>query len=955
MTIAEFIKKWRKVELKERSAAQQHFCDLCEALGHPKPADADPVGSEFCFEKGATKLGGHDGWADVWKRGFFGWEYKGKHSDLEKAYGQLLLYRESLENPPLLIVSDMDRIVIRTNFTNTPTVIHELDLDTMLSPDAIETLKAAFFKPESLKPTRTRQFLTEEAAARITDIAKALRKRGEAPQKVARFLDRIVFCLFAQDVGLLPEGLFRQLVDNAYKEPLVFAKRIGELFSKMATGGDFGVHAIKYFNGDLFADVEVLALNDEELLRLRDIARANWADVDASIFGTLFERALDPNKREQLGAHYTSREDIETIIVPVVMEPLRKEWATVREQVTAQLARTTNVPSNRKAAALALSNFVGRLQHVSVLDPACGSGNFLYVVLQHLKNLEKEVILFAMQNDFPGFFPHVGPWQLNGIETNAYAFELAQMTVWIGWLQWIMTNGFGEPQEPVLQKLHTFQHRDAIIDVDPSGLVIEPAWPDAEFIVGNPPFLGTKKLRASLGDEYVDRLFALYGDRIPNFSDLCCYWFEKARALVEEGKCKRAGLLATQGIRGGLNREVLNRIKKTGDIFFGVSDRDWVLDGANVHVSMVGFDRGEESRRVLDGQEVPVINANLTSKGDTTKAREIKANLSIGFVADVKSGKFDLPFDQAIAMLSAPNPNGRPNSDVLRPWVNSLDVLRKPRNVWIVDFPSAMPSTEAARYEQPFEWVKREVYPERSVVKRKAYRDYWWIHAEPCDAMRQASKAFRRVLVTPTVSKHRLFAWLDAPILPDHQLIVFATDEDYLFGLLHSRVHELWARKTGTQLREVESGFRYTPTSTFETFPMPPKTPESAKAVSEAARSLEEARHKWLFPPQWTKTVSIDFSASTDGIWAAFIVGNTSDGIGTARYSRRVPTDSDILKSYNKRTLTNLYNQNPTWLQDAHRLLNEAVLSAYGWPSDISDDKIIERLIVLNLEQASNR
>jgi len=208
MTIAEFITKWRKVELKERSAAHEHFIDLCSVLHHPTPATADPLGVDYCFEKGATKIDGEDGWADVWKRGFFGWEYKGKHANLDKAYAQLLLYREPLENPPLLVVCDLDRFIIRTNFTNTPTVKHDISLDKLAEPEHFKTLRCVFWEPERLRPVKTTQAVTEDAAYRITEIAQELRKRGFAPQKVARFLDRLVFCMFAQDVALLPERLF---------------------------------------------------------------------------------------------------------------------------------------------------------------------------------------------------------------------------------------------------------------------------------------------------------------------------------------------------------------------------------------------------------------------------------------------------------------------------------------------------------------------------------------------------------------------------------------------------------------------------------------------------------------------------------------------------------------------------------------------------------------------------
>ena len=295
-----------------------------------------------------------------------------------------------------------------------------------------------------------------------------------------------------------------------------------------------------------------------------------------------------------------------------------------------------------------ITAFLKKLSTITVLDPACGSGNFLYVSLQLLLDLEKEVITFATLLGLE-FKPQVDVRQLKAIEINPYAFELAQVSVQIGYLQWRRDNGFDNDRTPVLQVLDGFENKDALMyetfKQKPKNLkaareeehqsqdnlfkvYVERSWPECDVIIGNPPFLGTKKLRGELGDDYVGELFKIYGNRIPNFSDLCCYWFEKARDLIENGKCKRAGMLATQGIRGGLNREVLKRIKETGSIFFAESDRPWILNGANVHVSMIGFDAGQEKARTLDGKHVKVINPNLTAESDTTTAKKIQSNHS---------------------------------------------------------------------------------------------------------------------------------------------------------------------------------------------------------------------------------------------------------------------------------------------------------------------------------------
>lgn len=956
MTISEFIQKWSKSQLTERSAAQQHFLDLCALFQHPKPSDVDPTGECYTFEKGVAKQDGGKGWADVWKKGFFGWEYKGKHKDLIAAYNQLLKYREALENPPLLVVCDMDRLIVHTNFTARPAVVHDIPLAELGNPRNVEIVRHVFFDPGKLEPGVTRQTITTEAARDLAEIAQSMRARGLDAVRVARFLDRVVFCLFAEDVGLLPENLFSRAVEKSNRDPVRFTRLLGQLFEAMAHGGDFGLEAIRHFNGDLFSDGAVLDLTTEEIDSILAATRRDWSEVDPSVFGTLFERGMDPDKRSQLGAHYTSREDIEAVVDPVVIQPLRREWGIVRQTVSELLTKSKRVGKAaarraRNEAETRLRAFLTRLQEVKVLDPACGSGNFLYVALQKLKDLEKEVAVYADACGLGGFLPLVGPWQLYGIELNSYAFDLAQTTIWIGWLQWIRANGYGVVNDPILRPLTGFQCRDAVLDLSDPNHPREPEWPAVDFIVGNPPFLGTKKLRTELGHDYVEKLFKLYGDRIPNFSDLCCYWFEKARCAIEQGQAKRTGLIATQGIRGGLNRRVLERINDTGNIFFAWSDRDWILDGANVHISIIAFDDGNEEERLLDGKHVSSINSNLTASTDVTQAKRLSENRSIGFIADVKAGQFDVSLEEAMFLLQEPNPNGRPNSDVLRPWTNGLDVTRRPRDMWIIDFGVDMSLDRASLYERPFEIVQVRVKPARDEVKRKRYRDYWWLHAEPCAEMRRRIEPLNRFLTTTTVSKHRLFVWMFPPTLPDHQLVAYARDDDSAFGILHSRIHEVWARAHGTQVRERESGFRYTPTTCFETFPFPKPTEEKRTSIAQAAAELDRLRTNWLNPAEWVREEVLEFPGCVDGPWGRYVHDANAKGIGVVRFPRLVPKDEECGRRLAKRTLTNLYNERPTWLDMAHRKLDEAVCAAYDWEAGIDDDAILAGLLKLNQER----
>ena len=513
------------------------------------------------------------------------------------------------------------------------------------------------------------------------------------------------------------------------------------------------------------------------------------------------------------------------------------------------------------------------------------------------------------------------------------------MAVQIGYLQWRRDNGFDNERTPVLQNLSGFENKDALLNETfrkkPKNLqaaraeehgsqdelfkvYTERIWPPADVIVGNPPFLGGKLLRRELGSDYVDALFDVYRGAVPHEADLCCYWFEKARGQIVGKRSRRAGLLATQGIRGGANCRVLEAIKQSGDIFFAESDRKWTLNGAAVQVSMVGFDDGSQpAPHVLDGVAVPRIYANLASaEGDITTARLLPENSGIAFMGDTKGGAFDLSGEAAAEMLAAgPNPNGRPNSDVVRPWINGLDVSRTPQGKWIIDFPPGTIEASGSLYEAPFEYLRKLMRSERLKIGRASYAERWWMHVEPRPEMRIALEGLPRFIVTLTLSKHRLFTWVEPPTLPDHQLIVFARADDFFFGVLHSRFHEVWALARGTQL---ENRPRYTPTTCFETFPFPwtlgtsldMPTAQQRKhhdAIALAARELDTKRRNWL--------------------------GDRSDA---------------------KRTLTNLYNARPAWLADAHRQLDNAVAAAYGWPVDLTEAEILARLLALNLTRSAN-
>ncbi|MBV8970821.1 MAG: class I SAM-dependent DNA methyltransferase, partial [Sphingomonadaceae bacterium] len=763
-----------------------------------------------------------------------------------------------------------------------------------------------------------------------------------------------VFCLFAQGSGLLPDGIVGRMLAASARNPDRFPVHAGRLFAAMRDGGDLDYVAIDWFDGGLFNDDAALPLTAGDIKDLIAAARRDWQAIDPAIMGTLFERGLDPSKRSQLGAHYTDRAKIMQIVEPVVIAPLRAEWAAclaeMRALIDAVPQRTATrllTPAERsrgealKARAAAVhSGFVERLARFRVLDPACGSGNFLYVALKALKDLEHRANLDAEALGLPRGFPRVGPECVLGIEVNPYAAELARVAVWIGEIQWMRANGFDATRNPILRPLDTIECRDAVLAADGG----RADWPAADAIVGNPPFLGGKRLRDGLGDAYVDALFDAYAGDVPQEADFVTYWVAQAWRAVSAGRVARAGLVTTNSIRGGANRRVLAPVADAGGLFAAWSDLPWTVEGAAVRVSLVAFAAEPAASPVLDGAPVERINADLTSAAsDLTKARRLAANAGVAFMGDTKGGAFDVPGTLARAWLQLPlNPNGRPNSDVLRPWANGMDVTRRPADKWIIDFGWTMSEAQAALYEAPFAHVAAHVRPVRVANRRDSYARAWWRHVEPRQGMLRQLHGTTRFIITARVSKFRLFSWLPTAVLPDSAAIAIARDDDTSFGILHSRFHELWSLRLGTFLG-VGNDPRYTPSTTFETFPFPdgltPDVPAAAyaadpraQAIAAAAARLDALRAAWLNPPDLIVRV-------------AEVVPGYPD--------RLLPKDDAAAAVLKGRTLTALYNARPQWLATAHAELDAAVAAAYGWPADLGDDAVLARLFALNRDRAA--
>jgi type II restriction/modification system DNA methylase subunit YeeA len=958
LTPAAFIAKWQASTLGEDrngGAARQHFLDVCELVGAKKPADADPKGEWYCFERGAARTSDGTkamtrGWADVWMRGHFGWEYKGPGADLEKAYGQLKSYADALENPPLLVVSDTKRIVIRTNFTNTVTATHTIELADLADPNKLELLRWVFTDPARLKPSKTIQAVTEEAATKFGKLALQLHGRGHNPEAVAHFVNRLAFCMFAEDVNLLPKGFFTERLYTLVNHPERATQALKTLFGAMSKGGMYGDEPIAWFNGGLFDNDVVLPLEREDLALLHSAASMDWQDIDPSIFGTLFERGLDPAKRSQLGAHYTDAVKIEMIIDPVIRQPLLREWAAVKAEIEAETKRKTTRKADAtksQAKAVGLRDaFVSRLRDYRVLDPACGSGNFLYLALKTLKSIEHLVYLeceaFGMLRPI---FMETGPHNMLGIELNSYAAELARMTVWIGEIQWCLQHGWQIKKDPVLQSLRTIQHHDALLNDDGT----EFKWPKADAIVGNPPFLGGKKMKPELGEDATEAIRRVFKGRLPAFADLVCYWFEKAHQQMKQGKVQRVGLVSTNSISGGKNREVLQTIAANHHLYQAWADEPWTVEGAAVRVAIVCFaPKGQEPVTTLDGVAVAEIYPDLKprttggTEGNIIGAQRLPSNAGVAFIGLQPSGPFSIEGELARRWLKLPsNPNGRPNADVVHPYWNGMDATRRPSDTWVIDTGVAMTEREAAMYEAPFAHLMQVVKPVRDASTLANARKFWWRHWCTRPEMREALHPLHRYVATPRNGKHRIFLWMPKAILPDCQMVAIARDDDVIFGILHSRFHELWALRMGTFLGKGNDP-RYTPSTTFETFPFPQGlepnrapadyTNPHAEAIATAARNLNDLRERWLNPPEWVDRVPEVVAGYPDRI---------------------VPKNPEAAEQLKHRTLTKLYNERGTgkmaWLDHAHADLDTAVAAAYGWPVGMSDDEILSRLLSLNI------
>lgn len=447
----------------------------------------------------------------------------------------------------------------------------------------------------------------------------------------------------------------------------------------------------------------------------------------------------------------------------------------------------------------------------------------------------------------------------------------------------------------------------------------------------------------SLGEQYTAKLRRAFAGRVPGGADLVCYWFDRAWEALASRPARRAGFVTTQSIRKGSNRQILDVIVQKGSIIEAWSDEPWVLDGADVRVSLVCFDTLPPQLARLDGRSVSRIHADLTAEGaDMTTAKPLAENMGVASVGTQKNGQFDIDGTRARAWLQLPsNPNGKPNSDVVRPWCNGQHITGRPTDTWVVDFGTEMSEAEAAYYSTPFAYVAEHVRPFRLTLRREAYRRYWWRHAETRPAMRKSLAGLSRYIVTTRVAKHRVFVWMDAAVLPDTRVCVFAREDDTTLGILQSRFHQVWSLALASR-HGVGNDPTYNIATCFAAFPFPtgltPNCPAAiyaddprAQAITQVAQALVATRDRWLNPAELVDHVPEVVAGFPDRI---------------------VPKNPAAAATLRTRTLTALYNQRGkpegAWLDALHAALDAAVASAYGWPADLPDNEVLSRLLALN-------
>jgi hypothetical protein len=857
-------------------------------------------------------------------------------------------------------------------------------------PVYLERLRLIWSDPLALDPTRKSAEVTGEIAAQLGVLAKSMEASGYAPQRVASFLMRCIFTMFAEDVKLLPGASFNKLLESLQGNVGIFTDMVGSLWQSMADGSFSPILKQKLlrFNGGLFETAEVLPVTDEQLELLITASKADWRDVEPAIFGTLLERALDPIERHKLGAHYTPRAYVERLVLPTVIEPLREEW------VAAQAAGVTLAKSGKLTEAIEeVMAFHRKLCRVLILDPACGSGNFLYVTLEHMKRLEGEVLdTLESFGEKQAALEHTGlnvdPHQLLGIEVNPRAAAITDLVLWIGYLQWhFRTRGEVMPPEPVLRQFHNIENHDAVLAYDRTEAVtdakgrvvtrwdgrtqrknpltgeevpdeearvevvryINPRraeWPVADFIVGNPPYIGARRIRQALGDEYVVTLRAVYED-VPETCDYVMYWWHKAAQEIERGRTRRFGFITTNSIVQSYSRGLIERHLREEPgvrIIFAVPDHPWVeaSDGAAVRVAMtvVTSQRDyagrailarvldEEGERVaLEQERVAFINESLKSVPEAQNIESLRANKDMCFQGVVPSGDGFKLDPHELSKLGYSEDALPP---VIRKYIIGRDLVQRHQPKFIIDFSGLSEKEARVRWPELYQWlldrVKQERVAKTGTGRTKDAEEYarnWWLFAKTRPVMRRALAGLKRFIVTPYTAKHRPFIFVDSDTLPDAMAYAIASDDAYILGVLSSRAHVLWALNAGGRLG-VGNDPRYTSQVTFLPFPFPVCDEAQKARIREIGEALDA--HRKRQQGQYPKLTITEMYNMLEKLRANMVL--TSDE-----------------KQIHDQGLVSV-------LRQIHEDLDVAVFAAYGWPMTLTNNDVVERVAALNAQRA---
>ena len=1010
-----FIERWRRNEGgAERANFPLFLTELCALLGlpTPDPADATHERNDYVFERDVT-IADDDGKVthrriDLYRRGCFVLEAKQSRIkggakevpfapeqdalpglDVEAARGRRSAHRgwdvlmrnarEQAEQyaralpvahgwPPFILVCDVGHVIeVFADFSGQGKNYRQFPdregfriyLEDLKRPDVRERLRAIWMEPQSLDPARRSAAVTRDIAGRLAKVSERLEKAGQPPERVAHFLMRCLFTMFAEDVELIDHGVFLELLDHARANPASFGPMIEDLWRAMDKGGFAPVlrRNVRKFNGGLFADRTAIPLAREDIGELFEAARHNWRDVEPAIFGTLLEQALDKAERKRLGAHYTPRPYVERLVTATIIDPLRDEWESV-VLPTVERERA----GNPEAAIRAAHDFHVKLANTRVLDPACGTGNFLYVALELMKRLEGEVLEVLLDIGGQAALEmetlSVHPRNFLGLELNPRAAAIAELVLWLGYLQWQIRNG-GSIHDPVLERLDNIRAMDAVLAHDPerpkadgSGAELpnprRPEWPEADYIVGNPPFIGGKDIRSRLGDPYATALWKAH-PRINKSADFVMYWWDRAADLLTRkgARLKRFGFVTTNSITQEFSRRVI-QARMDGrppvSLLMAIPDHPWTKatkDTAAVRIAMTVAAAGRvegqlqevasEAGLETDAPQIAMrtrsgfINPNLTLGADVTKARPLLANEWLCSPGVKLHGAGFIVTGSEAAHLGLGKRDGLERH--IRPYLNGRDLTARTRGVYVIDLLGVEEGEARRQFPEVYQHLLTTVKPERAGNNRAAYRDMWWIFGEPRRELRPALDGLRRYIATVETAKHRVFRFVDGGTLPDNMLVCVAADDPFVFGVLSSRIHLEWTYANCGLLgvAKFEQGHRYTKSNVFDPFPFPDAAPVQREAIGRIAEELASAREEALAEhPDLTLTTLYNLREKLA----------RGEAFAPAEQDQRLRGRVDIIA-------------------ELHDRLDAAVAEAYGWPADRPDEEIVARLVALNAERAA--